>query len=252
MKYYVCRIVNNKAKLTCFCFFIFAMLYDLFERVRYIPVGGDAYVPGLNTFLAYTGSGFNFHALIFWLLPLWLMIIVSDDVIEDYIYGYKSVLISKKGKSRYAIDTLKKGFIFSFFVMFIPLIYNMLLSYVLFDGAQRTLGVNIADYTWLKICMEHHILANFGYVFITSLLSGIVGCAGSGLAMAFHDRKIVYPISFALWFVVFIPDKSIMLAIQPFSEYGPSDALFVYLLAVIIHTTVAVFAYMKEIKYAKI
>ncbi len=251
MKYFFERIVNSKIKLITLCAIFSAMIIDLARKLIYIPAGADPYQPALNTFLAFTGIGFNWHALVFWFLPLYLMLVISDDVFEDYKTGNINSLIIRSGKKRYVVTSMKKSFLLSFAMIFVPLIINLVMSYILFAGATRGFDFVYNDMFLLSKSMGAPLLTNFIFICTTSLLAAVMGCACTGIAYLSKDRKIAYPASFVLWFLFFIPRKSIMLSLQPFSEYELSDILPVYIACTLAHLAVAVVGAVWEINYAK-
>ena len=79
-----------------------------------------------------------------------------------------------------------------------------------------------------------------------------MGAAGAALAMAIKNRKIVYPLLFLLWFLPAHTDKSIMLALQPFCEYGLDTKIPVFVITLGIFVVLTIGAAIKEVHYAKI
>ena len=218
------------------------MVVDLFWKIIHIPVGGMPYAADYSVFLALGGIGPNFHGLVFWFLPLLLMFIVSDDVFTDKDTGSKSILAAKVGSRQYAMSVAVKGFLFSFALILLPLLFNLFLSHILLNGVKLTFDKELYG-EFAKRCMEKPLLTNVVFIFITSLLAGVIGFSGSGLALVTLDRKKAYVISFLLWYVFFVPRKSIMLSLQPFSEYGLKDILPVYLLCLFTHVIIALICF---------
>lgn len=50
------------------------------------------------TFLSCYSQGHIFQMIYLWFLPLYLLVIVGEESIVDYITGYKNILICKMGK----------------------------------------------------------------------------------------------------------------------------------------------------------
>jgi len=76
---------------------------------------------------------------------------------------------------------------------------------------------------------------------------------GVAISLAFRNRLIVYPTVFMMWYIPStVMEKSIILALQPFTEYLISDATVAIIFVLIINILAVVFAYIKEIKYEKI
>ena len=66
---------------------------------------------------------------------------------------------------------------------------------------------------------------------------------GTVLSIVLHDRRLVYAITFAVWFIPILFKDSFMLVFQPFSEYGLrtivplavwSAGLFIFLTVVLV------------------
>lgn len=222
--YYLKRIINDKIKLG-FIFLLFLLpIMDLISTLVSIHHGSDAYgavvinISFFNIDLIYISFAlFNF-------LPLYLLIISCDDCFEDCTTKYRNILISKWGKKDYVITNITKSFCISFFLILFTLLLNMLMSEIIFNTATYSIfSENLVDEdktSLFYIEATHPTITNIIYIFTTSLLSGAIGAAGAALAMAIKIRKIVYPLLFLLWFLPAHTDKSIMLALQPFCEYG--------------------------------
>lgn len=71
-------------------------------------------------------------------LPLYLLVIVGEECIVDYITGYKNILICKMGKNKYILQKMKSAFIVSFTIVFVGLGLNLILSQVVFNGGTNT------------------------------------------------------------------------------------------------------------------
>lgn len=253
MKYYFKRIINDKIKLSIILFIFILMLWDLVSRVKFFPVGGIPYQANFNTFLSLTGIHMSFHGLVFWFLPIYLAILSADDVIEDYSTGAVNTLIARQGKKAYLLNNFLKAFIISFSVMFLELMLNLLLSLVIFNGATYSpfsaLTTNLSQSHLLIKSLQSPLITNIAFILATSLLSGVIGMASVGFALGFKERKIVYPLSFVIWFIPFCFNKSIMLSIQPFSEYDLEQILPTYIFTLILHLLVPIIIYKKETAY---
>ncbi|MBQ0015050.1 MAG: hypothetical protein KBS82_07010 [Oscillospiraceae bacterium] len=239
--YSVIRIFNDKRKLFLIIIIVSVMLFDIFYKIKNIPVGGMPYNANLSVFLAFTGIGPNFHALVFWMLPISLLFIVSDDIFEDFSTGNDIVQITKIGKKKYIKTMLIKGFTISFAIIFVSLMINLIVSHILLYGVTKTFESDLFKFGSLaEVCLRKPLLTNIVFIFVASILSGTIGMTGSSMALAFGDRKKVYIASFLIWYIFFIPRKSIMLSIQPFSEYNLSDILPVYIACIATHILVTI------------
>lgn len=256
VSYYLKRIINDKIKLG-FIFLLFLLpIMDLISTLVSIHHGATSMAPWSSTFLSLTSTSFIFHSLFFNFLPLYLLIISCDDCFEDCTTKYRNILISKWGKKDYVITNITKSFCISFFLILFTLLLNMLMSEIIFNTATYSIfSENLVDEdktSLFYIEATHPTVTNIIYIFITSLLSGAIGAAGSALAMAIKIRKIVYPLLFLLWFLPAHTDKSIMLALQPFCEYGLDTKIPVFVITLGIFVVLTIGAAIKEVHYAKI
>ena len=251
IKYYFKRIFNNRLKLSITLLLIIYPIIDFFMILLDVQRGASVPIANMASFL--TSSIYNVcQILLLWYLPLYLLLIVADDCIEDYKIGYKNILVSKFGKKKYLFTNIIKGFIIGFSVIFSSLMINLIMTQITFAGGTYNVydadTVNTIDN--LRSALEHPLLTNIVYIFIASFISGIVGVGAVSLSIAIHSRIVVYPATFILWYIpTSIFERSIILALQPFTEYSILDAMHSFLFALFINLAAVIFAYIKETKY---
>ena len=227
--YYLKRIINDKIKLG-FIFLLFLLpIMDLISTLVSIHHGATPMAPWSSTFLSLTSTSFIFHSLFFNFLPLYLLIISCDDCFEDCTTKYRNVLISKWGKKNYVITNITKSFCISFFLILFTLLLNMLMSEIIFNTATYSIfSENLVDEdktSLFYIEATHPTITNIIYIF---------------------------PLLFLLWFLPAHTDKSIMLALQPFCEYGLDTKIPVFVITLGIFVVLTIGAAIKEVHYAKI
>lgn len=232
MKIQLQRILHDKGKI------ILAILLLLFPAIEALQIlyqtcvyGDSTPYPLYATFLSCYTRGHILHKLYFWFLPLYFLLLVGDECIEDHATGYKNVMIAKMGKKKYIKIKLLSSFSLSFFIVVCGLLLNLTVVCIAFrNGKFIKLGeenakpgiydaVNMPDALQFKLSYMHPFIANLAFMLITAFLAGLISMVGASLAMAVHDRKIVYAVVFAFWFVPVLMRNSSMLVLQPFSEY---------------------------------
>ena len=125
--YYIKRIFNNKLKLILSLLIVIYPIVDCAMILIDVSRGASVPLPCTSSFL--TSNIYNVcQILLLWYLPLYLMLIVADDCIEDYKTGYKNILISKFGKISYLRNNVFKGFYIGFTILFISLIINFAMT----------------------------------------------------------------------------------------------------------------------------
>lgn len=188
----------------------------------------NAWKPELETFLTYRSSGtFPAHKLLFWFLPLYYLILLGDSCIEDAQYGYRNIIISRNGRKRYFGFNLAYSFGCAFLVMFLALAFNAGLCAVAFRGGQHLPELS---FEWQKEMFIHLQRTLWTYIVFVSLISGVVAAGATALSVGLHNRYVVYPLVYIMWYIPFVMDRSIMLALQPFCEYRIADARMAVLL----------------------
>ena len=253
-KFYFKRIVNDKLKLSCFILILILQLVDLFPRILLFQYGGTPERADFNSFLANTGTNFFANSLLIWFLPLFLLLISSDDIFDDYKTGYSNILRSKWGFNSYIRVNLRKAFIISFFIIFIPLMLNLLLCHIIFYNSvysQFDSLIYSIDNNFFVLCVNHPTLANIFFIFMTSFIAGLLGMASSSIALALHDRKKVYPISFVIWLIPLCVNRPLNLSFQPFTEYSLSYVLPTYLTTCSLYILITIILYLGINYYEK-
>ncbi len=235
-KYYLVRILSDRSKILCFSSIFLLTFFDLVSRIIYIPYGMKPMHPAFNTFLSLTGLSMYPSAVFFWFLPVYLLYLFSDDIFEDYSKGYNLIISQKVGFRHYALSKIKKSFFYSFIFVIALLFLNLLFSYILFSGATYSSFYELIPYFdkrhLLRVSLSHPFLANICFDLAAAFLAGVLGLLGASLALLIKKRNIVYPITLCLWFIPVCARKSIMLSLQPFSEYDLDYIYPIYLITV--------------------
>lgn len=251
--YYLKRICSNKLKLAVIALLFILPVYDMYCILRDIQIGGSVYDPNLLTFLPSTLFN-GAQMVLMWYLPLYFLLIVADDCIEDVKFGYKNLLITRWSKGGYFRINIAKGFVISFAVLFLSLALNLLLTQIAFAGGTYLSyeDSTIQSIPSLKAAFQHPFLTNCLYIVIMSFFAGIVGMGAVAIAMAIPNRFLVYPLVFLMWYIPSVLPKSIIYAIQPFTEYGLQDVWGTILLVIVLNAAAVAASYIKVMKYDQV
>lgn len=253
MEYQLRRTLCEKKKLFMILLLIIApsieILQVLYEHWHYeleLPY------PMYAAFLSLYSRGHIVQSLYLWFLPMYLLIVVGEECIEDYKTGNKNILICRMGKRNYLKCKLESSFSTSASIVGIGLLLNFLLvqwiysdgTYLRYDGEYMVYNPELMPETWLfEWSYTHPLLTNIIYIAVTMLFAGLIGMLGTVLSIVLHDRRLVYAITFAVWFIPILFKDSFMLVFQPFSEYGLrtivplvvwSAGLFIFLTVVLV------------------
>lgn len=253
LSYYFKRIFSNKLKLAVALLFFFFPVADIYLILMEISRGGSVPYPFLASFLVGIFSKWG-QQLLLWYLPLYLLLVVADDCIEDVKIGYKNILVTKWGKGRYVFHNLVKGFLVSFLLLFLSLVLNLLMTQIAFhEGFYSPSSSSLIEQIpSLQVAYQNPMLTNCIYILIASFLSGIVGLGAAAISMMLPNRFLAYPIIFLLWYFPSIVHPPIQGALQPFTEYSLVDVSSTVFLVIGINILAAVAAYIKVMKYDQI
>lgn len=214
-----------------------------------IKLGVD-YHPAIAFFLS--GSGGHIpQILLFWFLPIYFLIICSDDYIQDVKYGFNAIMISKQGKRTYIKVKFIISFLVPFLTIFISLLINLLLSYVLFAGGTFSFGLfemSFEDDLLHEFSLNNPFLTALMFLFNVSIFSGLAGTLGVSTSMIFPEKKYTYPAAFFIWFVLIILNNSLMNLFQPFTEYGFYDVVTSEIQYLTILIIIPIFTYFYKVK----
>lgn len=212
------------------------------------------------TFLSCYSQGHIFQMIYLCFLPLYLLVIVGEECIVDYITGYKNILICKMGKNKYILQKMKSAFIVSFTIVFVGLGLNLILSQVVFNGGTNTPfdaeplkydSFVMVETFLFEISYTHPLTTNIVYILITAIFAGVLGMMGAVLAISIHERKMVYALTFAIWFIPILFKNSSMHIFQPFMEYGFNVVVPVAIWCIVLYILVIITAIIWEKKLLK-
>ena len=195
------------------------MLYDLYQNP-------DAQMPDPR-YVAFSalytvGTNHILHKIMFWFLPIYLLIITGEDSLEDCDTGYRNILQSRMSKKQYVWGKARNAFCLSFLILFVSLMLNYgLLQLIFHQGKYIWLTPDIypADENRMyTIGYGCPVVVNLANIMITSILGGCISTVGTCLAMYLRDRKIVYSVTFMLWFIFVLTDDGLMSILHPFTN----------------------------------
>ncbi|WNB92540.1 hypothetical protein [Bacillus sp. NEB1478] len=189
------------------------------------------------------------QSLLLWFLPLFLMLLGSDTIIQDVQTGTHTIFISKLGKKKYYFQKLAVSFVISFTAMFLSLLLNFILVSLFFMNGKDTKDFTLQDNQLFRLSIEHPYLAVLFFSLLACLLAGFAGLLGSALSLFFQDRKYSYSAAFFIWFFLVLRDDSLMYLFQPFAEYGFDVLIPILLIALAVFILIPAIIYFYEVKY---
>lgn len=218
MSMYIARILHDRRKAFLIIIVILIPVLEVVQILYQMKMGDDVPNPHYATFLALYTLRHYLHKILFWFLPLFLLFIANEDSLEDYDLRYRNILVVRSGKSSYIKTKLTGSFLISAGIICLGLLFNMLLIYILFrEGTYQK--DDYSDYLYYdisKMTVPNPVISNLVYIVLTSFLAGLLGTVGAALSIVLKDRRIVYGLTFLLWFIPVMSKQSLMYVIQPF------------------------------------
>ncbi|WP_036067749.1 DUF2705 family protein [Listeria grandensis] len=244
---------NNMSRIIILVIILFPLI-EIGQLIGLRNTTGENFHPAFASFLSGASQGHITQILLLWFLPIYFLLVVSDDSIMDYLTGYRNILISKVGKKKYLLEKMITSFLVGFGVMAIALTLNVIITSVVFQGGDSMRGMEemtFDDNTLFHFGITHRYIMAIIFIFITSFYTGLVSLLGASMSLLFLNKKLAYPATFFIWFFFILQNKSIMLLFQPFAEYGISDLLGIFIASLLTFIIIPILVYIYEARYAE-
>lgn len=255
-KHFFNRILRDRTKLLFIIVIVLIPLLDIVDIFAKMQPLIYRPRPEFATFLSMypVGTSHLLHKMMFWFLPLYLLIICSEGSLEDNYTGYKQIMIERMGRKGYIKSKLVNSFLCGTSIIVFSLALNFILVEILFFGGETTklLPPEELDSLLYTISYSNPIITNIIYIFVTGVLAGLIACVGTALSLALRNRKTVYAITFFLWFVPVMIKDSLMLVIQPFMEYDFEVVIPTFILIVVSYLIIIIIACIAEKRHGEI
>ena len=204
---YLRRILHDKVKIAMIIFLIILPLADIGviaygELQSAEVVFPDGRFASFNA-LCSIGTDHFLNRIYIWFLPLYLLIISGEDSLEDYDTGYKNILVTCSGKKNYVKKKAAYSFMVSAIIVFISLIINYIAVIIIFrpGGYVSWTMEDVEPGYVIYYATLYPVISNIINILLISLFAGMIGMIGNLMAVAIHNRKIVYGITFLIWFI---------------------------------------------------
>jgi hypothetical protein len=208
--------------------------------------------PAIAFFLAGTSEGHMMQILLYWFLPIHLLILCAESYIQDVKSGSHTIWISSMGKRAYFGNKLAVSFLVPFAVMLFALLLNLLLVSIVYAGGTESNGLFDMDGNHDPLFLfsqAHPILVDILFMLNVCLFTGLVGMFAMSISFVFPDRKYAYPLAFFIWFILLaLPTRSVIKLMQPFTEYGIDFMIPAFLTNFTILTIIPIALYIYKVK----
>ena len=183
--------------------------------------------PANASFLASNSKGHTSQVMLLWLLPFFVLNMVSDRYISEKRRGYINVMLSRESKTKYYLTKYFVAFLVPFVVIVVSLLVNFILAQIAFRRGYSFLGLEdlftIKYGKWLYLEGKYPNLIYLLYIVVTSCLAGMCGLITQSLAFISKRYTITYILGFFIWMWLQTTPYNLTYATQPFIEYGFED-----------------------------
>ncbi len=196
----------------------------------------NIYHPTMTTFLAGNTSGQVLQILIIWLLPMYLLLINTQRLIDQSQNESTYVILSRSSRIKHYLITSELTQFAIFVGLFLILFsFDFLLAELLFHNGHFFMDLedSIKYSHLLGLEMGHPNLTYITYSVVVSIAFALFAVVVQVLTLVLKRAILVYPISLGIWFFMVAMPASSTYFIQPFIEYDWKtylSALISYLL----------------------
>ncbi|MCM3225965.1 DUF2705 family protein [Terribacillus saccharophilus] len=246
------RILHNRKSLFIFILIILIPFIDVAQLLQMKIQYDVEYHPAFAFFLGGMTQGHAMQIMLIWFLPLFLLLLVSDDGIQDIETGYRQILISKVGRKNYLKEKMLTSFIIGFLSLFVSLLINFITVNILFYGGTYNNGlsdIQIPDNTLYQFSMAYPYLADILFTVIACFMAGVAGMLSATVSFFFRSRKFAYASAFFIWFLLVLRQDSLVFVFQPFTEYGFETIVPVLSISLLVCIGISFILYFIEVKY---
>lgn len=226
--------------------------YDLLILINSKIQNGEGYSSYTSSFLSGSTEGHLPQILLLWYLPIFLMIIVSSNYIEEKSKKYDYIIISKIGKKQYILNKFSESFFVSSIIIFVTLLMNFIMCLIFFNTEINSKGfmeTNWPENTLYSLEQTNPYITYIIFLLVVSLIAGLYSMVCVGISLVFPDKKIVYPLTFLVWFVqVLIQNGSLMDIFQPYTEYNFEHVLTILTRTILVAGIIIFITYFYAVK----
>lgn len=178
--------------------------------------------PAKASYLSGSSGGHLTQTLLIWLMPLFVLNLVSDRYILEYRRGYTNAVITRASKKKYIANKLFSSFLIPTLVFGVSLLLNFIVAQIIFADGYNFNGMEIfaEEGGWFRFMYKNPNIVYLLYIFITSIVAGICGVISQCIALISKKYTVTYLLAFFLWMGLVMIKYSIIYLIQPFTEYG--------------------------------
>lgn len=180
--------------------------------------------PANRAFLSGSSRGHFPQYIIFYILPLFSLLLCSDNYILEYKKKYSQIMMTRTRRKSYVLAKYVTSFIIPACIMLLGTTINLILSMIIYNGgksfnqAERILEETTDPF--FTFMYTHPYYTYVFYMILAAIGAGMCSLMCRSIAFLTKKYQHAYFISFAVWMVLIILPYSVINIFQPFTEYG--------------------------------
>lgn len=185
-------------------------------------VSGWIIHPAKASYLSGSSHGHLTQTLLIWLMPLFVLNLVSDRYVLEYQKKYMNAILTRASRRKYFISKILTSFLIPFVVFLISLMINFIGAQIIFRDGYNFNGLEVLGTNggWFQYMYQYPNRMYLLYLFITAMAAGMCGIITQCIAFVSKKYTITYLVAFFLWMGLIMYKYSVTYLIQPFTEYG--------------------------------
>jgi hypothetical protein len=179
--------------------------------------------PAYAGFLSGSSIGKFLQISFFWMLPLYFLILYSDNYITDLKYGYNVCLASRVGKKKYFKNKFEIAFLLPLVITLFSFTFNLICNAIIFHGGNNFRGYEQFYETmdsWFVWGYRNPYIYYFIYLIADAAICALSSILGLCCSILFKNYYTAYPVAFFIWLSQLILPFGAGRSIQPYTEYG--------------------------------
>ncbi len=232
------------SKKSLIIIFIFCLIY-ISESIE-ILLFHQGYPFYETFFLNSFSEGHIQFILIYWFLPIYILLIFSDKIIDEHNNGYHNIINAgfknKYIKSKYIIGFLT-GFCLIISLQTIDIIINVLINQF-YSIEKQSINFNDDLFNYYRVL--HPWATVYIYTINASLYAGMIGMLTVGLSLMPMKKvqvySIVFIINFSLYLIPFVGANKIL---QPFGDTSFTEYISSFIIVFLFLSVINCIIYLK-------
>ncbi len=242
MKKYYYMLEKKNVRIILIGVFIIAILNMefLYNELNWVS---SANTPYLRYVLTASTKGHWPVKIIIWFLALYPLLLGIESTMQELSNKSHYLVITRIGRIKYIKATVLNNMKLPLFFITVGLFINFIILFIGFHGNEFPPDSVIGMF---QSSGEKYYSFQYNYPYLMVLFSTIIlqiviiciSVQGTLLALLIEDRKIVYALTFGLYYFFVSSSMEITGILQPFDEYGFSRDFIPFVIFMLVYIVV--------------